>query len=139
MSQGSMIAFGLLAGVFITGCCYVFGVNCPPPPPPIACQVTPLDTSKASADSAQKLNVDLASFTKVPVTVSVENSVKSSLDFTLAKVPERKFACAMILQSIQCCIKEKANDLANKMWAYVEGKGMCVDDFNAFRASMAVH
>jgi hypothetical protein len=96
--------------------------------------VVPLVNTKAAVDTTQKLNVDLTKVKVVPASIDLENSLKTDLTEVFSQVPNKDFACAMVLESIQCCIKQGNNDLANKMFDYVQQKGLCAAQFAAYRA-----
>ena len=51
--------------------------------------------------------------------------MKSSLETTYQNVPEKNFACLMILLAINCCEYYGNHELANKLADYMIEKTIC--------------
>ena len=71
------------------------------------------------------MNADLSKVQQFPASLGLENSMKSSLETTYQNVPEKNFACSMILHAINCCEYYGNHELANKLADYMIEKTIC--------------
>lgn len=101
----------------------------------LSCPVTPPVGYKGNMETAQKISADLSKVASSPITVSLENNFKNTVEVAFQQIPEKAVACQMTLQAIVCLSQrqdEGGDKMAMKLIDYLNEKNVCAQQLKLF-------